>query len=138
MNRSSYGTRPALKSGHDCDLARLHNAHRILAKPDHPLRRQAVELRQELSAKWCDQATKGKWFRWPTTFAPQGTRGLTSFGWREHGILSLLGYRVGETQPTPQHIRRCILEFAFECYLPPLNDLAYYSEWGPPLTPKRL
>jgi hypothetical protein len=53
-------------------------------------------------------------------------------------MLSLLGYHVGEIRPTPQDVRLCMLEYAVECHLPPLNDLAYYSEWGKPLTAQRL
>ena len=53
-------------------------------------------------------------------------------------MLSLLGYHVGEIQPTPRDIRLRILEYAFECYLPPFGDVAYYSEWGKPSTPQRL
>jgi hypothetical protein len=51
-------------------------------------------------------------------------------------MLSLLGYHVGEIQPTPRDTRLRILEYAFECY--PLGDVAYYSEWGKPSTPQRL
>ena len=45
---------------------------------------------------------------------------------------------MGETQPTQQEIRRCILEYAFECDLPPVNDPAYHEEWGGPRTAQRL
>ena len=53
-------------------------------------------------------------------------------------MLSFLGYHVGETQPTPRDIRWCILEYAFEYHLPPLNDLDYFLKWGSPRTPQRL
>ena len=53
-------------------------------------------------------------------------------------MLSFLGYHVGETQPTPQNIRSCILDYVFECHLPPLDSHTYYLEWGTPHTAQRL
>ena len=53
-------------------------------------------------------------------------------------MLSFLGYRVGELQPTSPEIRLQILEYAFECYLPPLIDFTYHREWSEPLTAPRL
>ena len=53
-------------------------------------------------------------------------------------MLGFLGYHVGETQPTPPDMRWCILEYAFECHLPPLNDRDYYLEWSMPQTAQRL
>ena len=53
-------------------------------------------------------------------------------------MLSYLGYHVGETGPTPQDIRWCILEYVFECHLPPLDDPVHYLEWGRPVTAQRL
>ena len=53
-------------------------------------------------------------------------------------MLSYLGYHVGETQPTPRDIRWHILEYAFEYQLPPLDNRAYYLEWGQPQTAQRL
>jgi hypothetical protein len=138
MSRSSYNNRLSPQPENGYDLLRLQNVFRILAKPDHPLKPQAHGLQQEISVKWCDQAANGKWFPWPTTVARKGTGRLTVLGWRQQGMLSLLGYHVGETEPTPRNVRQCILEYAFECYLPPLQDIAYYAEWGPPVTPRRL
>jgi hypothetical protein len=53
-------------------------------------------------------------------------------------MLGFLGYHVGEMQPTSPPVRWRVLEYAFECHLPPLNGPAYYSEWGEPGTPRRL
>jgi hypothetical protein len=53
-------------------------------------------------------------------------------------MLDILGYHVGETNPTPADTRGYILAYAFECYLPPLKDRFYYLEWGEPRTTKRL
>jgi hypothetical protein len=117
---------------------RLQGVFRILAKPDHALREEAQKLRQEISCTWRIRAAQGKWFPWPTTSTCRGGRGLRGVDWRPQGMLSVLGYRVGETEPTEQEIRRCILEYAFECDLPPVNDPAYHEEWGQPRTAQRL
>lgn len=53
-------------------------------------------------------------------------------------MLSFLGYHVGEMQPTPKGVRWCILEYAFECHLPPLDDRVYLLEWGEPKSARRL
>jgi hypothetical protein len=119
-------------------LGQLQNVFRILAKPDSELREKAQKLRQEISCTWRNQAAHGKWFPWPTTVACRGGRGLRGVDWRPQGMLGFLGYHVGETQPTRQEIRRCILEYAFECDLPPVNDPAYHEEWGEPRTAQRL
>jgi hypothetical protein len=122
----------------DVQLRQLQNVFRILAKPEHKRREQALTLRKEISFAWRDQAIAGKWFPWPTTIAAPGTWQLKAVGWRPHGMLGFLGYHVGETKPLPRDIRSCILEYAFEYHLPPLDDLDYYLEWGEPRTAQRL
>jgi hypothetical protein len=138
MSHPTCVLRPSQSATDDQLVRRLHNVFRVLAIPDHKLRREAIKLRQTVSSAWRDQAARGQWFPWPTTTAPRGTGRLDAIGWREHGMLAYLGYHVGQTQPTPPGIRRGILEYVFECHLPPLNDRSYYIEWGAPLTPERL
>ena len=116
----------------------LQNVFRILAKPEHSRREQAIQVRQEVSSTWETRAAQCKWFRWPTTIAAPGTRPLKGIAWREHGMLEFLEYHVGKTHPTPRDMRRCILDYAFECHLPPLHDPNYFSEWGNPRTTQRL
>jgi hypothetical protein len=138
MSHAGYSTRPSSNFVGDRLQWQLQNVFRILAKPEHKLWDKAIKLRQDVSATWGTQAAQGNWFPWPTTIASPGARRLKEVDWRPNGMLSFLGYHVGETQPTPQDIRWCILEYAFECHLPPLNDPLYYLEWGMPLTAQRL
>jgi hypothetical protein len=119
-------------------LGQLQNVFRILANPDSELREKAQKLRQEISCTWRNQVAQGKWFPWPTTVACRSGRGLRGVDWRPEGMLGVLGYHVGETQPTRQEIRWCILEYAFEYDLPPVNDPTYHEEWGEPRTAQRL
>jgi hypothetical protein len=44
-------------------LHQLQNAFRILAKPEHRMREQAILLRQRVSSEWAIQATQEEWFR---------------------------------------------------------------------------
>jgi hypothetical protein len=131
-------TRPSSNFEGDRLRGLLQNVFRVLAKQEDKRREEAIKLRQHVSSTWGIQAAQGKWFPWPTTIASRGPRRLKGVDWRPNGMLSFLGYHVGETQPTPQDIRWCILEYAFECHLPPLNDPVYYLEWGMPLTAQRL
>lgn len=117
---------------------RLHNVFRILAQPNDKRCGEAFKLRDKISETWRHQAKLDKWFPWPTTSAPRGTGGLNKIGWTERGMLDYLGYHVGNTQPTPQRERELILEYTFECHLPPLNGHSYYVEWAKPQTPQRL
>lgn len=133
MNGANSITRP------DNPLQRrLQNVFCVLAKPGHKLQQQAIKLRQEVSFAWRDQATEGKWFPWPTTDATRGARELKGVHWWQRGMLGFLGYHVGEAQPTPRDIRQRILEYAFECHLPPLNGSDYYLQWSDPQTAQRL
>lgn len=78
------------------------------------------------------------WFRWPTTHPPSPGGGAPPFFPYEEGILSFLGYRVGNTNGIAEHMRRAILSRAVEGILPPLNDWEYMEGWGKPKTINRL
>jgi hypothetical protein len=105
------------------DLDRLQNVFKKLASLDHPLRDQAVRVRDEISLDWCRQAEQREWFLWPGAAVPRGpTNGkLSGSDWRPQGMLSLLGYHVGETLSLHPSIRESILEYAFEHHLPPVR-----------------
>ncbi len=128
--------RPSLGS----DLARLQNVFKTLASLDHPRRGQAFKVRDEISLSWRRSAEKDEWFPWPSTAVPRGpTIGKLSVSdWRPMGMLKLLGYHVGETQPLHPSSRESILEYAFEHHLPPVGDAIYFHEWGEPRSSRRL
>jgi hypothetical protein len=129
-----------VQSSLERDLARLQNVFRKLALPHHPLRDQAIKLRDEISLNWYRMAEQNEWFAWPSTAVARGpTYGkLNGSDWRPQGMLSLLGYHVGQTLPLHPSIRECILEYAFEYHLPPVADVAYFDEWGEPRSALRL
>jgi len=117
MNRAEGIT--LLSSNLGDQLRQLKNAFRVLAEPEHKLRGQAILLREEVSSRWAIQAAQEKWFPWPSTVAFRGGRAIKGVCWRQQGMLDVLGYHVGETNPTRRDIRRSILEYTFECHLPP-------------------
>jgi len=122
------------------DLGRLQNVFKKLASPHHPFQDQAIKVRDEISLDWCRRAEQGGWFVWPDTAVPRGpTNGkLSASDWRPQGMLSLLGYHVGEVLPLHPSIRERILEYAFEHHLPPVADVPYFHEWGEPRSARRL
>jgi hypothetical protein len=122
------------------DLARLQNVFKKLAVPDHPLRNKAFKVRDEISLSWRRLADQSEWFAWPSTAVARGpTNGkLSGSDWRPQGMLSLLGYHVGETLALHPSIRESVLEYAFEYHLPPIGDLTYFDEWSEPRSARRL
>ena len=119
-------------------IGQLKNVFRVLAKPGDQRQAQALKLRKRISESWEEQTAQDKYFQGPTTAAPFGAGDLRNVFWRPKGMLDFLGYHVGVVQPTSRSERHCILEYVFECYLPPLNDPGYLSEWGRPQTARRL
>ena len=119
-------------------LGQLKNVFRVLADPTNKLEKDALKLREKISLEWARRSAKGTWFSWPATDTQPSDQKLGDVDWPQEGMLSYLGYHVGEKQPTPRKIRQRILEYAFECDLPPINGLAYFAAWGEPKTANRL
>src|SRR5260370_41266172 len=93
----------------------LQNVFRVLAEPEHRLRACAIELREVISTKWRNQAEHDRWI---SISHPEAC--IFTHPDYPVGMLSFLGYRVGESEPTPKNVRWCILEYVVECHLPPL------------------
>lgn len=79
-----------------------------------------------------------EYFDWPSTNAPAGHGSVDTDDWSEEGILSFMGYRVGETNGESTNIRHEILAHIFEHQLPPAFPSDYMKEWGDPSTVIRL
>jgi hypothetical protein len=95
MNHDSSMTWPSSRTYADILGRRLQNVFRISAKPEHELRKQALELREEVSSTYRIQAAKGEWFPWPSTFASRGARELKEVGCRPYGMLGFFGISRG-------------------------------------------
>ncbi|MCA9835701.1 MAG: hypothetical protein KC422_02255 [Trueperaceae bacterium] len=78
-------------------------------------------------------------FQWPSTKAPSGIRGLTGDQyWFEEGLLSYIGYAVGNTIGKKTDLRQRILDCVLFNELPNVVSPDYMSEWGQPRTALRL
>ncbi len=81
-------------------------------------------------------------FEFPTesvAYSRQQAYSAESRDWREAGILSLSGYRVGRTRGLRQDQRRRILNWlVLKDDLRDVEDREYAAEWGAPRTSERL
>lgn len=58
--------------------------------------------------------------------------------WYEQGVLSFMGYHVGDSSSLSSHQRRLILDYVFAEQIPKVNDPGYMATWGAPGSDKRL
>ena len=58
--------------------------------------------------------------------------------WYEHGVLSFMGYHVGESSALSAEQRRLILDYVIAEQIPKVNDPAYMAQWGDPGSGARL
>jgi hypothetical protein len=76
-------------------------------------------------------------FQWPSTDAIGGDGGLSGDGWPQQGLLSYVGYRVGQSGLDIED-RQNMLDLVYERHLPSVNDADYMGSWGYPGTAIRL
>ena len=76
-------------------------------------------------------------FPWPTTDTIDGGGDLSAEAWPQQGLLSYVGYRVGQNG-LDASVRRVILNNVYDHQLPNVNDAEYMASWGPPATATRL
>lgn len=102
----------------------------------------AVIVLQEIEKEWKRRGAKPPkpedFFEWPKSDAAGGDGRLSASGWVTEGVLSYMGYRVGNTNGLSSDIRRRILELIFEGELPPVFEPQYLREWGKPSSATRL
>jgi hypothetical protein len=58
--------------------------------------------------------------------------------WYKDGVLSFMGYHVGESSELSPDQRRRILDYVYGGRIPNVNDPAYMSQWGAPASSRRL
>jgi hypothetical protein len=79
-----------------------------------------------------------EYFDWPTTLAKRGKGEIGDVTWVTEGVLSYLGYRVGEKSALTADQRHAILRRVFNMSLPPIESPAYMDQWGRPGSAIRL
>jgi hypothetical protein len=79
----------------------------------------------------------GDYFKWPDIDAVGGD-GTLAANWLKEGLLSYMGYHVGNTLGVVASKRRKILTEVFCGAVPPLFPRHYLEQWGKPSSPHRL
>jgi hypothetical protein len=98
-------------------------------------RKKALDLRERIAARLIQ--LQDKQFSWSTTANP-GSQNLPSDTFNyEEGLLRYYGYNVG-INGLPESKRWEILDKVFLYPLLPMDNDAYLSEWGEPMSAKRL
>lgn len=93
----------------------------------------AKEIGKSINDEWQRRRSivhTGDYFAWPSTDAPGGDGSLSTRGWLDDGLLSQMGYRVGNTRGEEQPRRRKILAEVFASSLPPVLPPVFLAEWG--------
>lgn len=97
-------------------------------KPARLLRELLVE---EFAAMECP-------FPWPSTAVPAGGRRIRAIEFKQvEGILSVMGYRVGQAGVSV-YKRRDLLDHIYESRLPKVHTTEYMAGWGSPKSATRL
>jgi hypothetical protein len=119
------------------------NAVGILAnKKRTDLHAAATTILDEIERQWNERSKRpigsNEFFKWPSTEAVLGENKIELTHLLEEGMLSYLGYRVGNTQGISSDVRRQILCQIFERHLPPVFPEGYLMEWSLPKSSQRL
>lgn len=110
---------------------------------DEEVRAAVVERLVELGRRRMSNEGDEPGFDFPTTdvlgIRKNARASLEQVDWRKIGLLRMSGYRVGATSGKPEGTRRRILNAIFlKDDLRDVDDEAYRSLWGRPMTSKRL
>jgi hypothetical protein len=99
----------------------------VLAELGFRSRSGAVRLRERVIDRLNELVDEG--WPWPTTAAASGDGFIDGGEWPRAGMLSFLGYHVGENGLEADERRR-ILDRAYSGRLPKVNDAQYMQGWG--------
>lgn len=119
------------------------NALRIRSNDKDKFRHsQADKIIRKINEEW---ERRGKmprnpegYFDWPGTDAKSGLGGIQTENWLKTGLLNFMGYKVGETDGEPRHVRQRILTEIFSGPLPPVFEQSYLEKWADPSSAGRL
>ena len=119
------------------------NAVGILAdKKRAYLHNAATVILDEIERQWHERSKQPivseDFFEWPSTEATPGSNKIVLDHLPQEGLLSYLGYRVGNTHGISSYVRHQILRQIFERHLPPVFPSSYLAEWDLPRSSQRL
>ncbi len=95
----------------------------------------AMHLRERVIERLIELSEEG--FPWPSTAAPTGDGYIDVDNWPQKGMLSFIGYHVGDRGLNGDE-RRKILDFAYAGRLPNVNNQSYMDQWAKPKSLARL
>lgn len=98
-------------------------------------RRIAVNLRGRIVERLRELQEQS--FSWPSTDARVDSGKLGEVDWPKEGLLSFMGYRVGQ-KGAVEESRRAILDYIYARDVPNVTSVDYMLKWGKPNTGKRL
>jgi hypothetical protein len=136
------GTSPVNTKLENYDHERLRdswqNCLETIADPKQRTHHQTAYSRlDDIEEEWGRRIQIGDWFPWPSTQTQSGNGTVDGSEWPEKGVLSYLGYRVGQNgKPTP--FRRVVLAQLFSRKVPPVFSQEYLEQWGSPSSSSRL
>lgn len=112
------------------------------ANPDAPDVLSAHARLAEIEAEWSHRIAlkpgDPDYFPWPSTEAAFGLGAVKADDWQEIGMLSYLGYHVGQSSRLTAEQRVHLLSQVYRMHLPPLNSRLYMQQWGAAQTSQRL
>ena len=110
--------------------------HLLLNELKYRKRNKAIELRQYVTERLADLSKQS--FHWPSTAVMESHSALSGNQfWYERGLLSFLGYAVGQTGAFTSERRR-VLDYTYNKIIPRVHSHEYMEEWGEPQTSQRL
>lgn len=95
----------------------------------------ALDLREQVVLRLVELSEES--FLWPTTDTPDGDGTLDGIEWPQEGLLSFLGYHVGQNGVRADD-RRAILDSTYKGSLPNVNSAEYMASWEAPGSADRL
>jgi hypothetical protein len=108
----------------------------ILAELPFRRRAGAKRLRKKVADRLAEMSTR--FFHWPSTAVLPSSQALDGDQfWYSEGLLSFMGYRVGQNGVPASH-RRDILDYIYHENIPQVNSAEYMRGWGVPKSRKRL
>ena len=109
---------------------------RILEELAFRQRSRAQDLRAKVAARLTEISRD--YFLWPETAVLPSSEALERDQfWYSRGLLSFMGYRVGQQGISPTD-RHDILDYVYSKQIPRVNSAEYMNSWGDPRTRPRL
>lgn len=104
---------------------------------------QASQIKRLINEELARRGKTGNlkdFFKWPSTEAHGGSGTIVTEQWQKDGLLSFMGYHVGESSDLAPRMRQLLLADIFYVVLPriPIFPDSYLRQFGSPKSAQRL